>query len=182
MIIWGWGGGKPTDFGPVVPIKCPNCHNQTALHYVKTTKWFRLYFIPLVPYSTEHFLLCPVCTRGTQLDRMQAQHASAMVMTTSGYLTQRITAEKYATAVDEFYSAVALPADLGHADATSAAYKLGSRLATKRKPPAIEHSPQELALYPTRATCRLGHRRAPILKSTALTPPTRLAGEKRFLT
>jgi hypothetical protein len=141
MIVWGWGGGKSTDHGPAVPITCPNCHNQTALHYVESRRWFRLFLIPLFPYSTKHFLSCPVCTRGTQLDRVQVQHALAMVWTTSGFLAQQVSAEDYAKAVDEFYAAIAPPAGLGHEDGKTAAYKMGALLAEKRRQSAIEDSP-----------------------------------------
>lgn len=67
MIIFGWGRGKSTDHGPVLPTTCSNCKNQTWLHYVSSKKWFSLFFIPLIPYGHRHLLLCPICTRGILL-------------------------------------------------------------------------------------------------------------------
>ena len=180
MIVWGWGGGKPTDHGPAVPITCPNCHNETALHYVESRRWFRLYFIPLFPYATKHYLLCPVCTRGTQLDRVQAQHALAMVWTTNGFLAQQVSTEAYARAVDDLYAAIAPPADLGHEDGTArpphtrwarcllrSADSLRSKgRTTKRK-------------RPTRMTSQLDRRLMRTSSSSALSQPTRRAGEQR---
>ena len=37
LIIFGWGGGRPTDHGGAVPATCPNCNNDTVLRYTTTT-------------------------------------------------------------------------------------------------------------------------------------------------
>lgn len=75
MIIWGWGGSRPKDLGPAVPLKCPNCNNDTIFHFVTTASWFRLFFVPLVPYNRKQLLLCPICTRGLTLNKQQADIA-----------------------------------------------------------------------------------------------------------
>lgn len=67
VIIFGWGGGKVKDRGAAVPQTCPSCGLEGFLHYLTVTKWLRLYFIPIIPYSTRHFLACPVCTAGREL-------------------------------------------------------------------------------------------------------------------
>ena len=79
MIIFGWGGGRPKDHGPAVPQECRSCARSAHLHYFTVTKWFRFYFIPLIPYRTRHFLACPSCTAATELktgaERRQAQRS-----------------------------------------------------------------------------------------------------------
>ena len=67
MIILGWGGGRPKDHGPTVSQPCRSCGRADYLHYFTVTKWFRLYLIPLIPYSTRHFLACPSCTAASEL-------------------------------------------------------------------------------------------------------------------
>ena len=109
MIIGGWSDEKQTDLGPVAPQTCPRCHNDIELHYVTTTKWFRVYCIPLCPSPTKHFLCCGMCGHRTRLDRLQAPHALAMVWMTSDFLEQRVSPEDYAAAVEDFYAATALP-------------------------------------------------------------------------
>jgi hypothetical protein len=103
VILFGWGGGKPKDFGAAVPVLCPNCHNQTTLHYVKATRWFRLYFIPLIPYSTKHLLLCPVCSRGMEMTKAQAQLAYEMVGHTSTFVNGGATQELYESQATAFW-------------------------------------------------------------------------------
>ncbi len=82
MIIFGWGGGKARNHGPAVPQTCPSCGHDGFLHYFTVTKWFRLYFIPIFPYSTKHFLACPVCTSGAELATpAERQRVQALVAT-----------------------------------------------------------------------------------------------------
>jgi uncharacterized protein YbaR (Trm112 family) len=63
VVIFGFGPGHPEDQGEVAPCVCPNCHNQVFLHHVRSKKSVRLYFVPVVPYGTDDYLVCPVCSR-----------------------------------------------------------------------------------------------------------------------
>jgi hypothetical protein len=109
-IIFGWGGGRPKDEGPVLPIECPNCHNQAFFRLVNSRKWFRLYFIPIVPYSSKHFLICPVCTAGKQLTGNDIRRAREMVTLTNAFKAGHLTEETYAEALSAFSEGKALPA------------------------------------------------------------------------
>lgn len=82
-MIFGWGGGKAKDHGPAVLQVCRSCGRQGHLHYFTVTKWFRLYFIPIIPYNTRHFLACPVCTAGTELtSTVERERVQALASTT----------------------------------------------------------------------------------------------------
>ena len=48
VLLFGFGPGKAEDLGEVAPIVCPNCHNEVFLHYVRSKKAVRLYFVPVV--------------------------------------------------------------------------------------------------------------------------------------
>ncbi|KAJ7144758.1 hypothetical protein C8R43DRAFT_1013933 [Mycena crocata] len=39
---------------------CPNCHNSSVLS-AKSTSWFELFWVPLIPYSSKHIWLCQIC-------------------------------------------------------------------------------------------------------------------------
>ena len=67
MIIFGWGKVTNKKYGPTMVTKCPNCHNETWLQLYMYRKWFTLFFIPVIPYSTNHLLLCEVCSQGVEL-------------------------------------------------------------------------------------------------------------------
>ena len=64
VVIFGFGAGKQEDLGETVQTVCPNCNNQVALHHVRSKKSVRLYFVPVVPYGTDDYLVCPICSRG----------------------------------------------------------------------------------------------------------------------
>ena len=122
MIIFGIRGGKRQDHGPAMPVVCPNCNNQTFYRYAISRKWFRLYFIPLIPYSIKHLLFCPVCTRAFQLDRSQIPAVKALVQQTAAWNRSAISEDQYLETVRTFWASgmtqvlppqAALPASLG---------------------------------------------------------------------
>ncbi|KAF7778851.1 hypothetical protein Agabi119p4_3196 [Agaricus bisporus var. burnettii] len=43
-----------------IPRVCPRCHNASVLPAKKTT-WFEFFFIPVVPLSRKHILMCTIC-------------------------------------------------------------------------------------------------------------------------
>ncbi|MCB9371888.1 MAG: zinc-ribbon domain-containing protein [Microthrixaceae bacterium] len=115
MIIFGFGGGRPKDRGPVVPARCPNCGNENHLRHVSVTRWFSLFFIPLIPYSTKHFLLCPVCSQGRPLTREQAARAGEMVEATRRRQAGELSHEDYVARAAAFTSLLR-PIDVAGAD------------------------------------------------------------------
>ncbi len=110
VIIFGWGGGRPKDQGAVVPMSCPNCNNDTVFRYVIARKWFTLFFIPVIPYETKHFLICPVCTGGKQLGADDARRAKQMIRLTYLWTSDLMSDEPYLEAVAAFRSGEEPPA------------------------------------------------------------------------
>lgn len=59
MIIWGFkSSGKTLMQGMT---KCKLCGNKTVHSIGKLTKWFTLYFIPVIPYNTKMIMVCHAC-------------------------------------------------------------------------------------------------------------------------
>jgi zinc-ribbon family/Short C-terminal domain len=103
MVIFGFGPGKAEDFGEVAPCVCPNCHNQVFLHHVQSKKSVSLYFVPVVPYGTDEYLMCPVCSRGLQISRQQLPHVRSMSGATAAFRTRRLTEAQYMAQVERFW-------------------------------------------------------------------------------
>jgi zinc-ribbon family/Short C-terminal domain len=103
MVIFGFGPGKQEDLGEVAPVVCPNCHNQVFLHHVQSKKKFSLYFVPVVPYGTDDYLVCPVCSRGLQLSGAQLPHVRSMSSASAAFRTGRMTEVQYMAQVDRFW-------------------------------------------------------------------------------
>lgn len=78
MIIVGWGHQKTKNLGPVERRVCPNCKNEDfwELHRIGTYATF--FFVPIIPYKTEHFLMCPICRAALEVEGAQIEQCKAM--------------------------------------------------------------------------------------------------------
>jgi hypothetical protein len=103
VLIFGWGADKGEDLGEVAPCVCPNCHNQVFLHHVRSKKSVRLYFVPVVPYGTDDYLVCPICSRGLQVGDAQQSALRSMSNATASFRTRRLTEAQYAAQVERFW-------------------------------------------------------------------------------
>ena len=59
VILFGWRS-KPKVVGQL-QNKCSHCKRKTMHGLVKVTKWFTLYFIPVIPFSNKLYDICGVC-------------------------------------------------------------------------------------------------------------------------
>jgi hypothetical protein len=91
---------KEIDHGPVLPVVCPNCHNQTWMRLVEIEKWAAIFFIPIAPYDGSYMLACDVCSRGIELTEKQFERAKKLVRAAKAMHKERITAERYKEIVE----------------------------------------------------------------------------------
>src|SRR6516164_9734212 len=103
MVMFGWGPDKQEDLGEVAPGVCPNCHNQVFFHHVRSKKSVRLYFVPVVPYGTDEYMVCPVCSRGLQLSGTQLPPVRSMSSATASFRTGRLAEAPYVAQVERFW-------------------------------------------------------------------------------
>jgi zinc-ribbon family len=137
FIVFGWGGGRRKDHGAAVPAHCPNCRNAVMFRYFSVTKWFSLFFIPLIPYQTSHLLLCPVCTRGMRLERGQVEQAKQLVASSAAFSSGSMSHDDYEREVQAFWAGA-----LGHALPPD-------QLTTEPAPPAIPPPPPAIPPPPS---------------------------------
>jgi hypothetical protein len=103
MVIFGFGRDQTDDQGEVAPGICPNCHNQVFLHHVRSKKHVSLYFVPVVPYGTEDYLVCPVCSPGLQLSSSQLPYVRSMSGATVSFRRGRLPEAQYMAQVEQFW-------------------------------------------------------------------------------
>jgi hypothetical protein len=148
VVIFGFGPGSPEDQGEVAPCVCPNCHNQVFLHHVRSKKSVRLYFVPVVPYGTDNYLVCPVCSRGLQVTDVQLRHVRSMSDVTASFRAGRVPQPRYLAQVERFWRQIGVnpagqqlpaPASPGPPAAPMPAAPLGSP-APAPSPAADDHS------------------------------------------
>ena len=101
MIIYGWGHTTKKLHGPTMAMTCPNCNNDTWFQLWRYRKWFTLFFIPLIPYSTTHFLSCGVCSQGMELKGDQLQQARQLNALTKGLFSEEISKDEYWAQADK---------------------------------------------------------------------------------
>jgi zinc-ribbon family len=106
VVIFGFGPGKQEDLGEAVQVVCPNCNNQVVLHHVRSKKTVRLYFVPVVPYGTDDYLVCPVCSRGMQLSQKQLPHLAPIKRATASFRAGRLSPADYAAQAELFWRAM----------------------------------------------------------------------------
>ena len=68
FFIFGWGHGTKKIIKTKIDHNCQNCNNNVKLVAYKITKWFTLFFIPIIPYNNKHYLVCPICNHGTVIN------------------------------------------------------------------------------------------------------------------
>ena len=61
LLIFGMRS-RSHQHGPCVAASCPRCHNEVVLIYLVVTRWFTLFFIPVIPTSKRRLLVCPICS------------------------------------------------------------------------------------------------------------------------
>jgi hypothetical protein len=103
VVIFGFGEGKHDDLGEVAPAVCPNCHNQVFIHHVRSKKSVRLYFVPVVPYGTNDYLVCPICSWGLQVSQAQLPYVRSMSGTVASFRAGRLAEGPYMAQVEKFW-------------------------------------------------------------------------------
>lgn len=109
FFIFGWGRGTDKDLGPTLPITCPNCHNDTVWHFHQVEKWFTLFFLPVLPYESNYFFLCPVCSRGIQLEGDQLDHAKRLNAAAQSYLAGTMSEAEFRATLGAGVGTLSLP-------------------------------------------------------------------------
>lgn len=99
FVIFGWGRQTRKEFGPTIPITCPNCRNRAYMHLSRLRTWFTLFFIPVIPYESKHLLLCEVCSQGIELQRGEVEKALQLNQATTAFLGETLHEEAYRSAL-----------------------------------------------------------------------------------
>jgi hypothetical protein len=104
VLIFGWGSGKAEDLGEIAPASCPNCHNPVFMHHVRSKKSVSLFFVPVLPYGTDEYLVCPICMHGMPVSAAQAGVVSRMRAATAAYRHGRVDEGFYRSEVARFWA------------------------------------------------------------------------------
>lgn len=101
FFFFGWGKKTVKEFGEVIPTNCAKCNNKVYLKLVSVTKWFTLFFIPVIPYQSQNLLLCNICQNGYELNKEQFEKAKQMAQYTSEFKNDTMDIDTYKKYLDE---------------------------------------------------------------------------------
>lgn len=101
FFIFGWGHQSVKNHGPVKVFHCEHCNNEKLwiLHSKKT--WFTLFFIPVIPYSSDHILFCPICQHGVKLGTEKFKELKLIAECNMDLINKRITDEQHSERMSE---------------------------------------------------------------------------------
>jgi len=68
FIIWGTKT-TTSQIGCAGNQQCSRCGNIRNWVVIKKTSWFTLFFIPLIPFNSKYYVMCPVCNSGQQISK-----------------------------------------------------------------------------------------------------------------
>lgn len=71
FIIWSFGKITLRKFAARDNAVCVRCHNQVDRTLVRSTQWFCLFFIPVIPYGKAYYLECPICNRADMISKQE---------------------------------------------------------------------------------------------------------------
>lgn len=94
MIIWGWRTFV-SKIGILFRRLCSHCKNEEYWILNRTTKWFTLFFIPVLPLGSKYFLSCPICQYGFDLDREQVATAKPLAELNQLLVDGKVTETDY---------------------------------------------------------------------------------------
>jgi zinc-ribbon family len=103
LIIFGMRN-RVHQHGPCVAASCPRCHNEVVLIYAVITRWFTLFFIPVIPIKRTRTLVCPVCSWRREVPKNSEHLALEMIGITESWKAHQLADDEYARRVDAFWS------------------------------------------------------------------------------
>ncbi|HUC88456.1 MAG TPA: zinc-ribbon domain-containing protein [Candidatus Paceibacterota bacterium] len=100
MIIFGWRT-LIKNIGAVFKRMCDHCHNEDYWILTRSTRWFTLFFIPVIPTSSKYFLACPVCKYGFALKGDQIESIKALAEVNQLLVDGKITQAEHQTRINQ---------------------------------------------------------------------------------
>jgi hypothetical protein len=103
LIIFGMRN-RMHQHGPCVAASCPRCHNEVVLIYAVVTRWFTLFFIPVIPIKRNRMLICPICSWRREVPKASEPIALEMIGITESWKAHQLADDEYSRRVDAFWS------------------------------------------------------------------------------
>lgn len=95
FFIFGWGKRTLKERGRTLPTTCRICNTPVFYKLTEATDWFTLFFIPCIPYSTKHYLVCERCGNGFEVTSTKLKELQDLNRVTQVYLNGQMNEADY---------------------------------------------------------------------------------------
>jgi len=95
FVLFGFGKQTLKKHGPVFKSRCDRCNNEELWILYTRRTWFTLFFIPVIPYSTEYLLVCPICSYGVVITREKFDELKEVADCNMDLINKKIDAEEH---------------------------------------------------------------------------------------
>lgn len=97
MNIFGCNYRKVQNYGPVKRAQCKNCKNETTFQLQKTSTWFAIFLLPIIPYRTNYLLVCPICKNYEEIDSSEFYDIIDRIQSQKESENQMVSPDSYVT-------------------------------------------------------------------------------------
>ena len=73
------------------------------LEYAVVTRWFTLFFIPVIPFGRRRVLVCPICSWQREVPAKSEPLALEMIGITASWKAHQLDDAEYSRRVDAFW-------------------------------------------------------------------------------
>jgi len=109
IILFGWSFKTEKNVGPAQRRTCGVCGRE-AFHILhQETRWFTLFFVPVIPYQHLYTLVCPFCKTPKEPNVMEVRRLKPLAKLHNAYMTGQLHEQEYRNKVqtldpnNEFY-------------------------------------------------------------------------------
>ncbi len=58
---------------------CGHCNNMSDFQYARVSKFFSLFFIPIIPYSFKYVMYCKICKAMREMSKEEFMEQEALL-------------------------------------------------------------------------------------------------------
>jgi len=99
-IILGFRFQTIKKYGPIHKNFCEKCKSDEYWQLYTRRTWITMFSIPLIPYVSEYFLLCPSCSYGIRIEYNKFNKLKEIAKCNIDFFSNQISKEQYESKIN----------------------------------------------------------------------------------
>ena len=104
IVLFGFGHKTNSVIGPLDKTTCQTCDKFDFPLLIKTRTWFTMFFIPVFPYKTVHFIKCSICEALKPISNEKFEDLKALSKLNQAAVDGSISEEDFQKRREEYYA------------------------------------------------------------------------------